>query len=376
MKVFAGMPWRLDWAISGLARRVRGCFKAIAALGVEINLCCLGPELRENGFYTTTLPVGMASKGELFSPLINSLAFAYEFSKSVAREEFDVLHCFNTTSFFLTGKEHVFQTVNPTYGFIYEIMADEYPKTRKYQKLLGYYRSIAELEEIEYQKAERIVASSQLIKDNIIRYHNIEEDKIKVIPAGVSAEECNLERKPRQGDMKIVLFPGTMCMVKGFRYLVEAMQRVKKEFPSSVLIVAGRIKQNEKNLIGKLIDDMRARRSIVLAGFLPRKKLSTYYRMADVCCLPSLCEDMSTSILESVANGLPIVATPNTGFPEIDKVGIAVPPKDSEAIADAIIALLSDHELWRRKSERARKVIRKYYWERIAKEFVKVYAGI
>lgn len=82
------------------------------------------------------------------------------------------------------------------------------------------------------------------------------------------------------------------------------------------------------------------------------------------------------SILESVANGLPIVATPNTGFPEIDKVGIAVPPKDSEAIADAIIALLSDHELWRRKSERARKVIRRYYWERIAKEFVKVYEGI
>ena len=372
MKIVAGMPWRLDWEISGLAKRIRGCFKAISNLGVEINLHCLGPEIKENNFSTACLQV-KTTAADVFSPLINSIAFSHEFSKRVEREEYEVLHCFNTASFFLTDKKYLFQTVNPTYAFVLDIMSEEYPKTRKYQKKLTYYKSIAEIERIEYQNADHIVASSELIKENIIKYHEIEKSKIEVIPSGVSPSECNFKREKR-GDIKIILFPGTVRIMKGFHYLVEAMDEVKKEFPHCVLLAAGRILGAEHDLFKKALEEMRER-GIFLTGFLPREKLFRYYHLADVCCLPSLFDDMSMSILESVANGLPIVATRNTGFPEIEKVGIEIPPKNPEAISEGIITLLSDPELLRKKSENAKKVIKNYYWDKIAERFTKLYKG-
>ncbi len=79
------------------------------------------------------------------------------------------------------------------------------------------------------------------------------------------------------------------------------------------------------------------------------------------------------SILESIGCGLPVIATPNTGFPEINEVGIEVTPGDSDAIAEAIIALLTDPKLAMKKSKNTGQIITKYYWNQIAKNFLKVY---
>jgi glycosyltransferase involved in cell wall biosynthesis len=110
-----------------------------------------------------------------------------------------------------------------------------------------------------------------------------------------------------------------------------------------------------------------------MAGFIPREKLFKYYQLADVCCIPLLYGNMSIAILEAIAHGLPIVTTAHSGISEIEKVGIKVPAKDSEATADAIITLLSNPKLLRIKSANARNLIRNYYWNGIAKKFVDVY---
>ena len=377
MKTIVGLPWRLDWDVTGLADTVWASFNAISKLGVNVKIYCLGPPREQENLSISQIQVKAIHNNSVFSPLINSIAFSHEFAKQVVKEEYDILHCLNTTSLFLTDRRYLFQTKNPTYAFALDTVKDEYPNTLRYQRLLKYYASVAELGRIEYDNAEIILAPSEVVKKNIVDYYEVDEKKIRVIPNGISTEICNFERPPKRPDeMKVVLYPGTPQVMKGFHYLVEAMREVRKEFPKAILLVCGRIHPYEQDILKDLIDHKRKESGIILTGFLPKEKLFKYYHMADVCCIPLLFGTMSIAILEAVAHGLPVVTTVHSGLPEVQEVGMEVPAKDSEATANAITTLLSDPELWKKKSENSRNVIKSYLWSEIAKKFVEVYSGI
>ncbi len=377
MKITVGIPWRLDWTQSGLAFRVKTCFGEIANRGVEVKIYCLGPESKDGKISISRVHVKETTENNCFSPLLNSIAFSHEFAKLIDKEECDVLHCFNTTTLFLKDRRFLFQTANPTYAFTLDAVRDEYPRTSKYQSLINYYTTITELEKTEYEKANFIIVDSDIVKKNLQRYYDFDSDQIKIIPNGISPEEYSFKRDPsKQERLKIVLFPSNIHVMKGFHYLVDAMEEVRKTFPETILMVCGRIRHFEYDLYKDLIERKRKSSGIVLAGFVSRKKLFEYYQMADVCCIPLLYGTMSNAILEAVAHGLPIVTTVHSGFPEIDQVGVEVPSKNSDAIAEGIMQLLSNPKLWKRKSNNALKTIKKFFWTDIAKQFAETYEQI
>jgi glycosyltransferase involved in cell wall biosynthesis len=79
-------------------------------------------------------------------------------------------------------------------------------------------------------------------------------------------------------------------------------------------------------------------------------------RALDVFVLPSAWEAMPIGVLEALACGIPQVVTDVGGTHEAisDETGILIPPRDPAALADAIVALLSDEERRARMSERSR----------------------
>ncbi len=72
MRVLVGMPWKLDWDISGFAKHVIASFKAIADLGVDVNLLCLGPSSKNPNFSISRVPVKTTPIIDVFSPLFSS----------------------------------------------------------------------------------------------------------------------------------------------------------------------------------------------------------------------------------------------------------------------------------------------------------------
>ena len=81
----------------------------------------------------------------------------------------------------------------------------------------------------------------------------------------------------------------------------------------------------------------------------------------DVFVLPSLSEGMGLSIMEAMAAGLPVVATEVGGVPELvvdGRTGLLVPPKDPDALAEAILECIREkgraEEMGRRGRERVR----------------------
>jgi glycosyltransferase involved in cell wall biosynthesis len=114
--------------------------------------------------------------------------------------------------------------------------------------------------------------------------------------------------------------------------------------------------------------------SVVLMGEVPdMATVRDEYRTADVFCLPSLQEGFGIAFLEAMASGLPIVAYRCGAVPEVvpdGEAGLLAPRDDPEALANALIRLLSEEPLRHRMGEAGRRRASRYSWEEVARHFV------
>ncbi|CAM4135420.1 hypothetical protein COSO111634_33760 [Corallococcus soli] len=112
--------------------------------------------------------------------------------------------------------------------------------------------------------------------------------------------------------------------------------------------------------------------------------MSTYaeapdlYRSGDVFVSPTYSEGFSNTLLEAMASGLPIVSTRAVGVVDCLEDGrdaLLVPPKDSDALADAIARMLDDAPLRERLATTALEEVRKLYsWQAVGRTIQGIYA--
>jgi glycosyltransferase involved in cell wall biosynthesis len=84
---------------------------------------------------------------------------------------------------------------------------------------------------------------------------------------------------------------------------------------------------------------------VLLPGF--RTDVLSLMKTADIFVMSSVMEGLGTSLLDAMACARPIVATETGGIPEVvahDETGLLVPPRDAEALADALATLLQDED--------------------------------
>ncbi|MFQ5910920.1 MAG: glycosyltransferase, partial [Thermoplasmata archaeon] len=250
MRILAGMPWRLDWRFTGLSKRTREFFQEVAQQGGEVKLYCAGPKMRSRGLHVHTIIHPYTQSAGIWGALLNSVAFSNRFAQKARRLDWDVLHCFNTSSLFLPNTPYLFQTLNPTYAYALETMMKEYPDEPEFRRILDYYAAVSQLEKLEYENAEMIVARTEAVKQNIVRHYGEDPQRIFVVPDGLLLPKALKATGPRSaGEMKMVLFSGTIRIMKGFNYLVEAMEKVVYEVPGAILVAAGQIYPPDKRLI-------------------------------------------------------------------------------------------------------------------------------
>jgi len=256
-------------------------------------------------------------------------------------------------------------------GFIYKVSVSFYVRY-----LLD---KILSLADIIISPSEHYINESRYLK----KYR----DKIEVIPNGINIEDFNVplskeECREKLGlplDGNVILFVGKLSPYKGLNFLLEAMPKILKKVPKVklVFIGEGEIKKKLETLSKKL----NIEKSVEFTGFVENNLKAMYYRAADVFVLPSTMRTESFGIvnLEAMACGIPIVASRIGGIPSIVKNGengLLVPPKDVEALADAIIYLLENENLRQKMGERGKKRVKSYSWDRIAEMTEKVYEKV
>jgi glycosyltransferase involved in cell wall biosynthesis len=197
-----------------------------------------------------------------------------------------------------------------------------------------------------------------------------------VVYSGVRASEPIARRESKRGDSVVI---GTACRLieaKGVRELVLAFAELKKEFPSLRLEVAGSGPEQED-----LVND--AERCGVSEGvrFLEWvDDLRPVLRRWDVFALPSHEEALPVSILEAMAEGLPVVATNVGGIPELvedERTGYLVEPRDVDGLRMALRRVVKDSTLRDRLGEQGRlRAETKFSVERMVSEVESIYESL
>jgi len=162
---------------------------------------------------------------------------------------------------------------------------------------------------------------------------------------------------------------------KGLLYLLKAAKEVFKELPDSRLVLGGTGFGELKPLLKKLgIQD-----KVIYTGVKPYTEVPKFNAMCDIMVGASITEGFGIYYAESSACGKAVVATTGGSIPEVIKhkeTGLLSEPRDYETMAKNIIKLLCDKELADKYGKVGSEYVKKFSWDRSAKEHLELYDKI
>ncbi len=203
--------------------------------------------------------------------------------------------------------------------------------------------------------AHCIVVNASAVRDSLIN-QGYDPSKIVVIRNGIVMSRFHLSptSKPTSSTLRrelgipnaapVVAVSSRLNKMKGVRYFLDAASRIAKRFPDVRFLIVGDGASRPE--LERQARELRLERSVLFTGF--RVDVPELLHEATVSVLPSLSEGLSNSLLESMACGVPVVATRVGGNPEVIDDGVTgflVPPMDSAALASAITRFLEDPNL-------------------------------
>lgn len=229
---------------------------------------------------------------------------------------------------------------------------------------------------------DKIITVSNAIKDVLIA-GGVEPSKIVCVHSTIDAFAYELKRestlRKELGIPQDALVIGIVAQLierKGHKYLFDAFPAVLKECPNAILLVLGKgvllpkLKQYAQNL--GIAD------KVIFAGF--RKDIPCILCELDLLVHPALMEGLGVAILQAMAAGLPVIATPVGGIPEVVQDGVSgllIPPKDSVALGQAILKVLPYPNVRRRMGEEGKRIVReKFSVDRMIDGTLKVYEEV
>ena len=326
-----------DLRIGGLQKLILDICSHINKTIFEISVCCLrdkgelAPQIEKNGIKVYRIPPRPNNKTDYFSFLK-----LYNLLKG---KQIDILHTHNTHPFMdgtVAGKMADIPVI------IHTDHARQFPDKRRYmlaERILSHF-------------VDKVVAVSESVKQDLIYYEKINSKKITVIWNGIDPEKfnCKINKKEKKKELDvencypILGFSGRLTKQKGISYLLNAMPKIINEFPKAILLIAGYGEHEEK--FKQETIQLGINKHVKFLG--PRLDIPEILAILDIYVLPSIWEGMPLVILEAMAAKKPIVATKVGGIPEAvihNHSGLLVPPKDPEALANAILKILKNSNL-------------------------------
>lgn len=242
-------------------------------------------------------------------------------------------------------------------------------------RMLLYYPLV--MQRIVAHRMDRVVTVSQDASRQIQRDFGVPEKRIRVVYNGLDSQIFRpLPQQPKVPNR--IIFVGNVAdRKKGVLYLLQAMAKVPPD--AHLVIVDGGTPTRVCSADLVRVLGLEAR--VTVTGKIDTEELVKLYSSAQLAVVPSLYEGFGFPAAEAMACGLPVVGTRAGALPEVigddDSCGVLVPPRDPEALAWAINGLLRDPHRCEAMGRAARqRVLKKFTWERAAKELVEIYREI
>ena len=180
------------------------------------------------------------------------------------------------------------------------------------------------IEQQVYQRCDRFIVLSKAFGQILHQNYQISWDKIEIIPGGVDTQKfnANLSRSQARKQLnwpsdRLILFtPRRLVQRMGVDKLLTAIANIKPQFPDIWLAIAGQ--GPLKTVLEQQAQALGLHNQVKFLGFLPDRQLPIAYQGADLTVIPSqYLEGFGLVLLESLACGTPVIATPVGGMPEV-----------------------------------------------------------
>ena len=227
----------------------------------------------------------------------------------------------------------------------------------------------------------RIIAISDMIKNDIIKYHDVDPQKIKVVYNGVDLQRFNPSNRNKYrkvvrerlslSEELVILYISNNFRLKGLLTLIKALGELKKSRNDFKALIIGRGRDSSYR---KIATKLNCLENLIFLGHV--KDIETYYAASDIYVHPTFYDSCSLVVTESLASGLPVITTRFDGASGVIDNGIEGfvmgNPMDYEALAEKI-SLFFDDEFRMKASIAAREKAEKYPAERNCEEIMEIY---
>lgn len=228
----------------------------------------------------------------------------------------------------------------------------------------------------------RVISISDQVTDHLVHDFHVAPDRVETIRNGINLEAFRAV-SPEERERQKILFGcegkkvagviARLADVKGHRFLIDAVDLARKRVPDIFLMIIGTGREEQG-----LKDQVRRQGLEDYIRFFPAARTSAGFLAAFDCfVLPSLDEGLGLVIMEAQASGLPVAASRTGGILSLiddGKTGLLVEPGNAEALAEALVRILSQPDLAASLGAQAReKAQREYGAEIMTEKIVKVY---
>ena len=232
------------------------------------------------------------------------------------------------------------------------------------------------------KRADKIITISEFSKSEIMKYLQVKEEKIEVIPLGVDTKyyhnnysETEVEKIKKKYNInnEYFLYLGTIEPRKNIERLIRAygeLCKEKKDIPK--LVLAGK-KGWLYDEIFSTVKTLNLQDAIEFLGYVDIKDAPLLIKGATAFVFPSLYEGFGLPPLEAMACGTPVIVSNVASLPEVvGDAGILVNPLSINSIKKAMLRIVEEPELIIKLKEAGILQAKKFRWENTAKRIEKI----
>lgn len=226
-----------------------------------------------------------------------------------------------------------------------------------------------------FRLCDRVVCNSEAAADSL-RAAGLAEGKLEIIPNGLP-KSAFAEVPPfipcRPGVLRLGLIARMNSPVKNHPVFLKAAAKLSRQFPNLEFVLVG--DGPLRPALESMASALGIKEKVLFTG--ERHDIPAVLASLDVSVLVSSSESLSNVILESMAAGVPVVATAVGATPEVVKhgeTGLIVSPGDEESLVDAVAQLVRDPAARAQYAMRSRDFARSHFHiDQVCRRFEQLY---
>lgn len=294
----------------------------------------------------------------------------------ISRDQFNIFELFKIINEIRPDIIHISGSYMWVIGLYFFLKVKKYPAIVTLHDINAHYGEdtfINKLTNYFYIKiAGHFFVHGKKLKQDLLK-KKIDENKISIIPHGDYSFFTRYSKSI--DDDGSILFFGRIKDYKGLDYLLKAIPLIKEEINDLNVIIAGRGNLDKYNNLIKDQSNIE-----IINKYIEDDLVAEIFQRASIVVMPYIEGSQSGIIPIAYSFKKPVVVTDVGSIPEVVDDGITgfiVPPKDSKALAKAIICILNNNSLREQMGKNSyKKMTEELSWDNISRKTIEIYKKI